>query len=100
MTGEYVIYHYWIFGGIQALTKTNVGNLSMGNFAIIKNCEIGVQLNSTGGSSFGSSGQESSTISGAVFEDNEIAVLLKGNRGLTVFNTRFSDNQFGNDILL
>ncbi len=87
-------------GGLQYVTHTNVGKLTMSPSATIRNCTVGVELNSTGGSSFGVSGLESSTINGAFFDDNRIGIRLKGNRGLAINESTFnSHSNIGVEII-
>jgi len=75
--------------GLQSVTPTNVGKLTITNGGYIRYCEVGAELLSTGGSTFGTSGQESSSIQRAFFEKNKIDILLRGNRGLSITDSDF-----------
>lgn len=75
----------------------NVGNLILSSGAKIQNCDIGVQLNSIGFFFFGAYG-ETSTIDDAFFIENEIAIDLNFNNGLTINRNYFENNEIGVEV--
>lgn len=83
------------FGNLQSTTSSNAGKLIISSAGTVQNCEVGVKLNSVGATFGFGPGIESSTIDDAFFMDNETAIQLNYNHGITLNRNTFQYNSYG-----
>jgi len=82
----------------QGASAGTLPSLKMTNGAIIRNCDKGVYFNNNG-NSFGFLGeQENSIIEDSYFYDNDIAINLRFNDGMTLRRNTFLDNYYGVEV--